>query len=53
MCSSDLTIVRDKVAAQLLAALDERMESSMKKAGAIEFAAAFDEVAQKRGVAGR
>lgn len=47
------TIVRDKVAAQLLAALDERMESSMKKAGAIEFAAAFDEVAQKRGVAGR
>ncbi len=47
------SIVREKTAAQLLAALDERMESSMKKAGAIEFAAAFDEVAQRRGVAGR
>ncbi len=47
------SIVREKTAAQLLAALDERMESSMKKPGAIEFAAAFDEVAQKRGIAGR
>ena len=47
------SIVREKTAAQLLAALDERMESAMKKPGAIEFAAAFDEVTQRRGDAGR
>ena len=47
------TIVREKTAAQLLAALDERMEASMKKAGAIEFATVFDEVMRRRGVAER
>ncbi len=38
------TIVREKTAAQLLAALDERMEVHIKKPGAIEFAQIFDEV---------
>lgn len=37
------TIVRGKTAAELLAALDERIEVHMKKPGSIEFAAAFDE----------
>ena len=37
------TIVRDKTAAELLAALDERIEINLKKSGSIEFAAAFDE----------
>ena len=43
------TIVREKTAAQLLTALDERMEVSMKKPGAIEFAQVFDEVMRRRG----
>jgi hypothetical protein len=38
------TIVREKTGAQLLAALDERMEHGLKKPGAIEFAAVFDEI---------
>lgn len=38
------TIVREKSAAELLTALDDRMEVHLKKAGSIEFAAAFDEV---------
>lgn len=38
------TIVREKTAAQLLAALDERMNVNALKPGAIEFAAVFDEV---------
>jgi hypothetical protein len=38
------TIVREKSGAQLLAALDVRMEDGLKQAGAIEFAAVFDEV---------
>ncbi len=40
------TIVREKNAAQLLTALDERMEVSLKKAGSIEFAQAFDDAAR-------
>lgn len=38
------TIVREKTAAQLLTALDERMNVNALKPGAIEFAAVFDEV---------
>jgi hypothetical protein len=39
-------IVRDKTAAELLAALEQRMEVHLKKAGSIEFAQVFDEVAR-------
>ena len=39
------SVVREKVGAQLLAALDERMQSGLQKPGAIDFALAFDEVA--------
>jgi hypothetical protein len=38
------SIVRDKTAAELLAALNERMEVNLRKPGAVEFAAAFDEI---------
>ena len=38
------SVARDKTGAQLLAALDERMQSGLKKAGAIDFELAFDEV---------
>jgi hypothetical protein len=38
------SIVREKTAAELLAALNERMEVNVKKPGAVEFAAAFDEI---------
>lgn len=38
------TIVREKTAAQLLTALDERMNVNAQKPGAIEFATVFDEV---------
>ncbi len=38
------TIVREKTAAQLLAALDDRMNVNVLKPGSIEFAAVFDEV---------
>jgi hypothetical protein len=38
-------IVRDKTAAELLVALEARMEVHLKKAGSIEFARIFDEVA--------
>ena len=41
------TIVRDKTAAELLAALNDRMEVNVKKPGAIEFAQIFDEVARR------
>jgi hypothetical protein len=41
-------IVRDKTCAELLAALETRMDVHMKKAGAIEFAQIFDEVMQRR-----
>ncbi|MEZ5851944.1 MAG: hypothetical protein R3D68_14965 [Hyphomicrobiaceae bacterium] len=48
------TIVRGKTAAQLLAALDERMEIHLKKPGSIEFARAFDALsAKRRGVASK
>jgi hypothetical protein len=41
------TIVREKTAAELLAALNERMEVNMRKPGAVEFAEIFDEVARR------
>jgi hypothetical protein len=41
------SIVREKTAAELLAALESRMEASIKKPGAIEFAEVFDEVARR------
>jgi hypothetical protein len=40
-------VVRDKTAAELLAALGQRMEVHLKKPGSIEFAQIFDEVARK------
>lgn len=39
------TIVRGKTAAELLAALDQRMNDNIANAGAIEFAEVFDQVA--------
>ncbi len=39
------SVVREKVGAQLLAALDERMQSGLQKPGSQDFALAFDEVA--------
>jgi hypothetical protein len=41
------TIVRERTAAELLGALNERMEVNVKKQGAIEFAEIFDEVARR------
>jgi hypothetical protein len=41
------TIVREKTAAELLAALEQRMEVNAKKAGAVEFAQIFDEIARR------
>ena len=41
------TIVREKTAAELLRALNDRMEVNIKKPGAVEFAQVFDEVAPK------
>ena len=38
------TIVREKTAAELLAAIDGRMNDSMQRPGSIEFVAAFEEV---------
>jgi hypothetical protein len=38
------TIVRERTGAELLAALDDRMNVHMTKAGSIEFAQVFDEV---------
>jgi hypothetical protein len=40
-------VVHNKTAAELLAALDARMEVHLKKPGSIEFAQIFDEVARK------
>jgi hypothetical protein len=40
-------VVRDKTAAELLAALEQRMEVHLKKPGSIEFAQIFDEVARR------
>ena len=39
-------VVRDKTAAELLAALETRMEVHLKKPGSVEFARIFDEVAR-------
>ena len=41
------TIVREKTAAELLAALEQRMELNLKKPGAVEFAQVFDELARR------
>jgi hypothetical protein len=41
------TIVREKSAAELLAALEQRMEVHLKKPGAVEFAQVFDELARR------
>jgi len=47
-------IVKDKTSAELLVALDSRMDANVKKAGSIEFARAFDLVlAQRARAAGR
>jgi hypothetical protein len=40
------TIVRDKTAGELLQALNERMESNLRKPGAVEFAHIFDQLTQ-------
>ena len=42
------TIVRGKTSAELIAALDQRMDANEKKPGATEFAAVFDEVMRQR-----
>jgi hypothetical protein len=44
------TIVRDKTSAELLAALDKRMDQNIGNAGAIEFTAVFDQVSGERRV---
>jgi len=41
------TIVREKTAAELLKALNDRMEVNVKKPGAVEFAQVFDEVTRR------
>src|SRR5262245_52738236 len=41
------TIVREKTAAELLAALEQRMDVNLKKPGAVEFAQVFDEMARR------
>ena len=40
-------VVKGRTAAALLAELEKRMDVHMKKAGAIEFARIFDEVARE------
>lgn len=42
------TIVREKNGAELLAALEQRMRINEKRAGAVEFARIFDEIARDR-----
>ncbi len=42
------TIVRGKTSAELLAALESRMDENEKRPGAVEFAAVFDEIAAAR-----
>jgi hypothetical protein len=41
------SIVRDKNGAELLAALEERMNANVKLAGSVEFAQVFDEMARR------
>ncbi|MEW5962866.1 MAG: hypothetical protein AB1749_04830 [Pseudomonadota bacterium] len=45
------TIVRGKSAAELLAALDQRMDENVKNAGAVEFGEVFDEIAREASMA--
>lgn len=40
-------VVRDKTAAELMKALEARMEANLKKAGSVEFAQIFDELARR------
>jgi hypothetical protein len=40
-------IVRDKTAAELMQALEARMEANIKKAGSVEFAQVFDELVRR------
>ena len=40
-------IVRDRTAAELMKALEQRMEGNVKKAGSVEFAQIFDEVLKR------
>lgn len=47
------TIVRGKTSAELLAALESRMDENEKRPGAVEFAAVFDELKAGRQRAGR
>jgi hypothetical protein len=42
-------VVRGRTSAELLSELDKRMDISLQKPGAVEFARIFDEVAQKQG----
>jgi hypothetical protein len=42
------TIVREKTSAELLAALDKRMQDNMKHAGAVEFRQIFDRLEQRQ-----
>jgi hypothetical protein len=42
------TIVRDKTSAELLVALDKRMDQNLTNSGAIEFAETFREAASGR-----
>ena len=41
------TIVREKTSAELLAALDQRMEQNLKNAGAIEFRQIFERLERR------
>jgi hypothetical protein len=47
------TIVRERTSAELLAALDERMEANLKKQGSLDFIGIFDEAARERRAAAR
>lgn len=47
------SIVRDKTASELLAALDEKMDVFLKKPGSVEFAQAFDNVGRRRTASGQ
>jgi hypothetical protein len=45
------TIVREKSAGELLAALDRRMDENVRNAGAIEFGEVFDQIARETSLA--
>ncbi len=42
------TVVRGKTSAELLVALDKRMDTNIRNSGAVEFAKVFDQVAAER-----